>query len=136
MKRRMRAERRREQLLALMAELHLHAQTQADFTAEAVAKAAGISTVLLYRYVGSEFQKLRAQLPGSHRVRDAVMRDLRGENDELRQALQEALAQLSTTAVSELDAAILRIEFLEEENIRLRAAEKRLHTDSKSAHGR
>ena len=53
---------------------HQQAQTQGDFTAAGlVAKAAGISAVLLYRYAGAEFQALRAQLPGIHRVRDEVM---------------------------------------------------------------
>lgn len=126
MRPRMKAEDRREQLLALMADLHLQAETQADFTADAVAKAAHISTVLLYRYVGSEFQALRAQLPGSHRVRDEVMRDLRTENDRLRQAVQEAQEKLRTTAISELDEAMRMMKLLEEENLYLRGERKRL----------
>jgi AcrR family transcriptional regulator len=89
MPQRMKAEERREQLLALMTHLQQQAQTQGDFTAELVAKAAGISTVLLYRYAGAEFQALRAQLPGIHRVRDEVMSDLRREHGMLQQQLQE-----------------------------------------------
>jgi hypothetical protein len=126
MPQRMKAEKRREQLLALMADIHRKAETQGDFTAEAVAKAAGISTVLLYRYVGAEFQALRARLPGIHRVRDVVMSELRHENDRLRQHLQEAEEKLRATALSELDEAIRMIELLEEENLHLRGEVKRL----------
>jgi AcrR family transcriptional regulator len=126
MPQRMKAEKRREQLLALMADIHRKAETQGDFTAEAVAKAAGISTVLLYRYAGTEFQALRAQLPGVHRVRDEVMSELRRENAELRQQLQEVQTKLRMTALSELDEAIRMIEFLEEENLHLRGEVKRL----------
>lgn len=127
MAQRMKAEERREQLLVFMADIHRNAQTQEDFTAEAVAKAAGISTVLLYRYVGTEFQALRVQLPGVHRVRDEVMHELRQENAALRQQLQTAQRQLRATALSELDEAIRMIEQLEEENLHLRGEVKRLH---------
>jgi AcrR family transcriptional regulator len=123
----MKAEERRAQILALMADIHRRAETQGDFTAEGVAKAAGISTVLLYRYVGTEYQALRAQLPGIHRVRDEVMSKLRQENAELRQQLQEAQEKLRITALSELDEAIRMIELLEEENLHLRGEVKRLH---------
>src|SRR2546425_177349 len=84
------------------------------------AKAEGISTVLLYRYAGLEFQALRAQLPGVHRVRDEAMSELRQKNAELRQQLQEAQEKLRATALSELDEAIHMIELLEEENLHLR----------------
>jgi hypothetical protein len=127
MPQRMKAEERREQLLALMADLHRKAETQGDFTAESVANAAGISTVLLYRYAGAEFQALRAQLPGIHRVRDEVVHELRQENAELRQQLQDAQGKLRSTALSELDEAIHMIELLEEENLHLRGEVKRLH---------
>jgi hypothetical protein len=126
MPQRMKAEERREQLLALMADLHRKAETQGDFTAEVVANAAGISTVLLYRYAGAEFQALRAQLPGVHRVRDEVMSALRQENAELRRQLQDAQEKLRATALSELDEAIHMIEQLEEENLHLRGEVKRL----------
>jgi predicted nuclease with TOPRIM domain len=126
MPQRMKAEERREQLLALMTHLHQQAHTQADFTAELVARTAQISTVLLYRHAGAEFQALRAQLPGIHRVRDEVMHELRQENAELRQQLQAAQEQLRATALSELDEAIRMIELLEEENLHLRGEVKRL----------
>jgi hypothetical protein len=126
MAQRMKAEERRAQILALMADIHRQAETQGDFTAEAVAKAAGISTVLLYRYAGAEFQALRAQLPGVYRVRDEVMSELRQENAELRQQLQEAQEKFRATALSELDEAIRMIELLEEENLHLRGEVKRL----------
>lgn len=126
MSQRMKAKERREQLLVLMTQLHQQAETQADFTAEAVTKAAGISTVLLYRYVGTEFQTLRAQLPGVHRVRDEVVSELRRENAELRKLLQTAQENIRTTALTELDEAIHMIELLEEENLHLRGEVKRL----------
>jgi hypothetical protein len=122
----MQADERRAQLLTLMTKLHQQAQTQADFTAEVVAKAAGISTVLLYRYVATEFQALRAQLPGVHRVRDEVVSELRRENTELHRQLQTAQENLRTTALTELDEAIHMIELLEEENLHLRGEVKRL----------
>ncbi len=109
-----------------MADIHRKAETQGDFTAEAVAKAAEISTVLLYRYVGAEFQTLRAQLPGVHRIRDEAMSKLRQENAELRQQLQEAQEKLRVTALSELDEAIRMIELLEEENLHVRGEVRRL----------
>jgi hypothetical protein len=109
-----------------MARLHQQAETQADFTAEAVASAARISTVLLYRYVGAEFQALGAQLPGSRRLRDEVVTALRRENVELRLQLQETQKKLRTTALTELDDAIRMIERLEEENLHLRGEVKRL----------
>ena len=126
MKQRMKAEERREQLLALMTQLFHQAESQADFTADMVAKAAEISTVLLYRYVGTEFQRLRAQLPGIHRVRDEVVDTLRKENAELKQQLQETQEKLRTTSLTELDEAIRMMELLEEENLHLRGEIKRL----------
>lgn len=126
MPQRMKAEERREQLLALMTHLQQQAQTQGDFTAELVAKAAGISTVLLYRYAGAECQAIALAMLGIHRVRDEVMSDLRRENGVLQQQLQEAKAQLRATALSELDEAIRMIELLEEENLYLRGEVKRL----------
>ena len=126
MKERMSAEERREQLLQIMQRLHQQAANQAEFTAEKVADIAGISTVLLYRYVGSEFKALRNQLPGSHRSTDEAMRQLRHENDDLRLQLRDAQEKLRTTAVEELDEAILIIERLEEENLQLRGENRLL----------
>jgi hypothetical protein len=126
MPQRMKAEERRGQLLALMVDLHRKAETQGDFTAESVANAAGISKVLLYRYAGTEFQALRAQLSGIHRVRDEVMHELRQENAELQQQLQTTQEKLRATALSELDEALRMIELLEEENLHLRGEVKRL----------
>ena len=126
MKQRLSAEERREQLLQMIQELHQQAKSQTDFTAEKVAELAGISTVLLYRYVGSEFKSLRNQLPGSHRSADEALRQLRHENDDLRRQLREAQEKLRTTAVEELDEAILLIERLEEENLQLRGENKLL----------
>jgi len=126
MKERMSAEERREQLLQMMKELHQQVESQVNFTAEKVAEIAGISTVLLYRYVGSEFKALRNQLPGSHRSADEALRELRHENDDLRRQLRGAQEKLRTTAVEELDEAILLIERMEEENLQLRGENKLL----------
>src|SRR5262249_45928008 len=78
------------------------------------------------RYVGTEFQALRAQLPGVHRVRDEVVSELRREKAELHRQLQTAQENLRTTALTELDEAIHMIELLEEENLHLRGEVKRL----------
>jgi FtsZ-binding cell division protein ZapB len=126
MKERMTAEQRREQLLKVMQGLHHQAENQAEFTAEKVADTAGISTVLLYRYVGAEFKALRNQLPGSHRSADETLRELRRENDDLRLQLRDAQEKLRTTAVEELDEAVLLIERLEEENLQLRGENRLL----------
>jgi hypothetical protein len=126
MKERMSAEERREQLLQIMQRLRQQAANQAEFTAEKVADTAEISTVLLYRYVGAEFKALRNQLPGSHRSADETLRELRHENDDLRQQLRDAQEKLRTTAVEELDEAILLIERLEEENLQLRGENRLL----------
>jgi len=126
MKQRLSAQERREQLLQIMQSLHQQAENQAEFTAEKVADEARISTVLLYRYVGPEFKALRDHLPGSHRPKDKVIRTLWHENTELHRQLREAQEKLRTTAVEELDEAILLIERLEEENLQLRAENKLL----------
>jgi len=114
MKQRLSAQERREQLLQIMQSLHQQAENQAEFTAEKVADEARISTVLLYRYVGPEFKALRDHLPGSHRPKDKVIRTLWHENTELHRQLREAQEKLRTTAVEELDEAILLIERPEE----------------------
>jgi AcrR family transcriptional regulator len=63
MKARMSRPERREQLLEIMRELRAKAKTKGDFTADMIASAAEVSTVLVYRYVGVEFMEMRAQLP-------------------------------------------------------------------------
>ncbi len=126
MTQRMSATERQAQLLTIMQEMHAKAQSQTDFTAAKIAQAAGISTVMLYRLVGPEFQTLRSELPGSQRPSDEVMRTLRLENAELRRQLREAREKLRTTAVEELDEAIRLMERLEEENLQLRGEVKLL----------
>jgi len=126
MSQRMSATERRSQLLTIMQEMHRKAESQTDFTAEKIAQAAGISTVILYRLVRAEFQTLRSELPGSRRPTDEMMRTLRIENAELRRQLRETREKLRTTAVEELDEAIRLIERLEEENLQLRGEIKLL----------
>ena len=126
MSQRMSATERRSQLLTIMQEIHLKAESQADFTAEKIARAAGISTVMLYRLVRPEFQTQRSELPGSRRPTDEVMRILRIENADLRRQLRETQEKLRTTAVEELDEAIRLMERLEEENLQLRGEVKLL----------
>jgi len=106
--------------------MHPKAASQADFTGATVAKAAGISTVMLYRLVGPEFKTLRSQLPGSRHCPDEVTRTLRVENTDLRQQLREAKEQLRTTAIDELDEAMRLMERLEEENLQLRSENRLL----------
>src|SRR5882724_13282270 len=126
MKQRMSSRERRDHLLTLMHEMHRKASSQADFTAEKIATAAGVSTVLLYRLVRPEFQTLRSELPGSRRSGDEILRQLRLENTSLRQQLREIREKLRTTAVEELDEAIRLMERLEEENLQLRGEVKLL----------
>src|SRR5216684_8372377 len=126
MSQRMSVTERRSQLLTIMQEMHLKAESQADFTAEKIARAAGISSVMLYRLVRPEFQTLRSKLPGSRRPTDEVTRTLRIENADLRRQLREAQEKLRTTAVEELDEAIRLMECLEEENLQLRGEVKLL----------
>lgn len=116
----MKVEERRTQLLEIMHNLHREAQSQADFTAQKIASSAGVSTVWLYKLVRPEFQALRAQLPGPRLSRDEELSRLRRELADLRQKLQEAQHKLRTTAVEDLDEAILLLERYEKENNHLR----------------
>jgi hypothetical protein len=116
----MKADERRAQLLEIMCDLHRKAQSQVDFTAPKIANSAGISTVWFYKLVRPEFQALRAQLSGPRLLRDEELSRLRCEVADLRQKLQEAQHKLRTTAVEDLDEAILLIERYEKENIQLR----------------
>jgi regulator of replication initiation timing len=122
----MSATERRDQLLRIMEDMHPKAASQADFTGARVAKAAGISTVMLYRLVGPEFKTLRSQLPGSRHCPDEALRTLRIENADLRQRLREAKEQLRTTAIDELNEAMRLMERLEEENLQLRSENRLL----------
>ena len=106
--------------MKIMNEIYQNAQSQADFTPEKIAKAAGISKVWFYQLVCSEFQTLRSQLDGPRLSRDEELFQLRRERDELRQQLKEARNQLRSAALRDLDEAITEIERLEKENIHLR----------------
>src|SRR6266487_4774207 len=112
--------KRRAQLLEIMKDLHQQAQRQADFTAEKVAQAAGISTVWFYKLVRPEFQALRAQLSGPRLLRDEELAQLRHENAELKKRAQNLESKLRTTPVDELDEAIRELERYEKENLQLR----------------
>lgn len=109
----------RAEVIKIMNEIYQNAQSQADFTPEKIAEAAGISKVWFYHLVCSEFQALRAQLDGPRFSRDGELFQLRRERDELRQQLKEAQLQLRSTAIKELEEAIIEIERLEKENIHL-----------------
>jgi len=116
----MRRTERRRQLIDIMHGLHQQSQSQADFTAAKIAESAGISTVWFYKLVRPEFQALRSQLSGPRLSRDEELSRLRCEVADLRQKLQEVQHKLRTTAVEDLDEAILLIERYEKENIQLR----------------
>lgn len=116
----MKAKERRAQLLEIMNELHQKAQNQADFTPAKIAEAAGISRVWFYKLVRPEFQVLRSQLTGTRILRDEELFQLRRENADLRQQLKKAQLELRTTAIKDLDEAILLIERYEKENIQFR----------------
>lgn len=110
----------RAKVIKIMNELYQNAQSQADFTPEKIAEAAGISKVWFYHLACSEFQALRSQLDGPRLSRDEELFQLRRERDELRQQLKEARNQLRSAAIKELEEAIIEIERLEKENIHLR----------------
>src|SRR6266487_4926732 len=116
----MKADERRTKLLEIMHGLHQKAQSQADFRAPQIAESARISTVWFYKLVRPEFQALRAQLPGPRLTHDEELSRLRREVADLHQKLQEAQHKLRTTAVEELDEAILLLERYEKENNHLR----------------
>ena len=124
---RMSKEERRVQLIETMKDLHKQAQCQADFTAERIAQSAGISTVWLYKLARSEFQILRSQLSGPRLLRDEELTQLRHENAELKKKLQDVETKLHTTAVKELDEAIVELERYEKDNIQLRQQVTLLH---------
>lgn len=111
---------RRVQLLEVMKDLHQQAQCQADFTAEKIAQAVGISNVWFYKLVRPEFQALRAQLSGPRLLRDEELTQLRRENADLKKKVQNLEVKLRATDVEELDEAILELERYEKENIHLR----------------
>ena len=50
-----------------MAAMFEKSRTQSDFTAQKIAREAGVSVVLFYRLVGEKFKELRAQLDGPRR---------------------------------------------------------------------
>jgi septal ring factor EnvC (AmiA/AmiB activator) len=111
---------RRSQLIEIMHDLHQKAQIQADFTAAKITESAGISAVWFYKLVRPEFQALRSQLPGPRLSRDEELSQSRREVAELSQKLEEAQHKLRTTAVEDLDEAILLLERYEKEIIQLR----------------
>ena len=110
------------QILAIMTEMRAEARDQGEFTAKLVAERAGISTVLLYRYAGEQFQALRNGLPGPVKGPGGVESRLREENRALRAELATTRRALRTVATAELDEAIRAIERLDEENRELRGA--------------
>jgi polyhydroxyalkanoate synthesis regulator phasin len=126
MQSRMSSEKRREQLLRVMKELFRKARTQEDFTAAKVAGEAGVSVVLLYRLVGSEFKEMRSQLEGPRRPVQTVISKLKGRIRELRREVRELKARLKAAALGEVAEAIKFIERLDEENRMLRSEVKML----------
>lgn len=126
MRQRMTSEERREQLLKVMREMFGKARSQRDFTARKVAGASGVSVVLFYRLVGSEFKELRSQLEGPRRPAGTVISKLKGQVKELRKQVRELKAKLKAAAVGEVAEAIKFIERLDEENRMLRSEVKML----------
>lgn len=117
MRERMSAEKRREQLLRVMKMVFAEAKTQADFTAQKVARACGVSVVLLYRSVGKEFKELRAQLDGPRPDDISLLNKLKGQVKELRRRVRELEEKLRAKV-----AEVVRVmELLDEENRMLRA---------------
>jgi len=120
MTQRMSREARRTLLLTLMQELVGKATTQRDFAATQVAAVAGISVVLLYRLVGTEYKALRAQLPGARKTTGEELQALREKNAALQRQVQEMRQQGRVQAITALQEAIVLQERLEQENLALR----------------
>ena len=114
------AEEGKEYLLSVMREIHAQVMSQREFTAQRVADAAGISTVWLYKTAGEEFRALRAQLPGSRKMRDEEVAALRQENAQLREQLEEAQERARLTSSTALKKAFALLEQWEQENLELR----------------
>lgn len=108
---RMSAEKRREQLLRVMKAVFAEARTQGDFTAQKVARAGGVSVVLLYRSVGTEFKELRAQLNGSRPDDTALLNKLKSRIKELRWRARELEGKLK----AKVGEVVRVIELIDEE---------------------
>lgn len=117
MRERMSAEKRREQLLRVMKAVFAEARTQADFTAQKVARAGGVSVVLLYRSVGKEFKELRAQLQGPRPDDTTLLNKMKGRIKELRRRVRE----LEDTLKAKVAEVVRVVERLDEENRMLRS---------------
>ncbi len=113
-------EGRKEQLLAVMREVYRKAKSQMDFTGEIIARGAGVSDTIVYRYIGEDIKDLRPSLPGPAQKRDVVVGKLRGKIKELRQQLREKRAVQLEEARAELQVAELMIDRLDEDNRALR----------------
>ena len=123
---RLKAGERRESVLQVMREMHAGAKSQEDFTAAKVAGRAGISVVWLYRLAGEEFRELRAQLEGSRRPKESVIKKLKRQISSLRREVRELKAKLKAAAREQIIEAIRTIELLDAENRMLRAEVKTL----------
>ncbi len=120
MKQRLPAEERKRQLLDIMQCVFVQANMQRDFSATQIAQRAGVSGVFFYRLVGAEYQALKCQLPGPRQAPDTEVQTLRKEVARLREALQEAQAQLRQQSAEDYHEAIRLLEQLERENLALR----------------
>lgn len=114
------AEEGKEYLLSVMREVHAQVASQSEFTAQRIAKAAGISKVWLYHIAGEEFRALRAELPGSRKTRDEEVATLRQENAQLRAQLKAAQEQARLASSTALKKAMVMLEQWEQENLELR----------------
>jgi hypothetical protein len=109
---------RREQLLGIMRELFAGASTPAEFTAGAIADAAGVSSVLVYRVIGVEFRELRGSLEGIRRAPGTEAK-LRREIETLRRENRELKSSRKIAEGKEIAAAHELIEEQDEEIRRL-----------------
>lgn len=130
MKQRMSKSERKEQLLQVMNLVYEKAEDQSQFTAGIIADRGGVSTVLVYRRIGSEFKELRSTLPGIRRSPQTVESQLRQKNATLERDLEESKDKYKAELSGDYANAIRHIEALDEENRILRGRvsilEKRL----------
>jgi hypothetical protein len=115
MRLRMSRTERREQLLKIMCEMHVKAESQNDFTVRMIAREACVSVVWVNRLVQPEFRMLRSKLLGSHRSGKTVERKLRQQIAELSSRLAELKSKYEANIKGDFAAAIRHIEDLDRE---------------------
>jgi phosphoenolpyruvate synthase/pyruvate phosphate dikinase len=114
---------RRKQLVELLDREYAIAVREGslDFTAETIARKAGITLVWFYKVAGDKYQEYCSKLGKLRRSRDQVLNDLKLEVAALKKQIKELKQKLCDVAEQDMNAAITLIEQLELENLALRS---------------